>query len=88
MKTNFKYDKPLFVYNLALRRGDGRIEQDTVYREKLFTREEVAEIAKKYICSVLVSCVGTFVQGGEKFINENSFYVDLPKPVEVDNGNE
>lgn len=83
-----KNKKDLFVYNLALRRDDGKIEQDTVYREKLFTREEVETIAKKYSCSVLVSCVGTFSQGKKEFIDANSFYVELPKPVEVDNVNE
>lgn len=81
-----KKNKDLFVYNLALRRDDGKIEQDTVYREKLFTREEVEEIAKKYTCSVLVSCVGSFTQGEKKFIDENSFFVELPKPVGVDDG--
>lgn len=73
----------LFVYNIAIRRDDGKIEQDTVYREKLFTRDEVEKIANKFMCSVLVSCVGTFVPGKKEFINENSFCVELSKPVEV-----
>ena len=78
----------LFVYNLAIRRDDGKIEQDTVYREKLFTKEEVEDISKKYFCSVLVSLVGTYHPVGKDFSKKNSFYVEMSKPVEVkDDGN-
>lgn len=73
----------LFVYNLAIKREDGRVEQDTVYREKLFTKDDVERLGIKFSCSVLVSCVGTYHVAASEFIKENTFVYDLPKAKEV-----
>lgn len=79
----------MYVYNIALRRGDGKIEQDTIFRRELFTAEDVKQIAEKYACGVLISCSGRYWQADENFVNENSFFVDLPEAKEiVENGQE
>lgn len=75
----------LYAYNLALKRPDGKIEQDTVYREKLLTRDDVVAIATKYSCDIIVSCVGSFTPATKCFIRENSFVVELPTPKVVPN---
>lgn len=80
-------NKDLYVYNLALKREDGKVEQDTVYREKLLTREDVEKLGVEFSCSVIVSCVGTYKVATEQFIKDNTFVYELPKPQEVDNGN-
>ncbi len=74
----------LYAYNIALRRQDGKVEQDTVYRSDLITRKEVEDMATRYSCSVLMSCVGVFKQGTEDFIKENTIFVELPEPKAVD----
>lgn len=81
-------NKKLYVFNIAVRRDDGKIEQDTIYRDKLFTQDEVKEMSEKNNCSVIVSCVGIFRQATDKFVLDNTFSYVLPKPVEVQsNGN-
>ena len=74
-----KQPKKLFVYNLALRRQDGKVEQDTVYRETLLTAQDVEKIGIDFSCSVLVSCVGTYRVADDNFIKDNTFIFELPK---------
>lgn len=78
-------NKKLFVYNLALKRQDGKVEQDTVYRETLLTAQDVEKIGIDFSCSVLVSCVGTYRVADDNFIKDNTFIYELPKPQEVNN---
>lgn len=75
--------KNLYVYNLALRREDGKIEQDTVYREKLLTREEVERLGVQFSCSVIASCVGVYKPNNEQFIKDNTFVYELAKPKDL-----
>lgn len=75
----------LYVYNIALKRDDGKVEQDTVYRETLFTFDEIKAMAIKFSCSVLVSCVGKFTQATKAFIKDNTIICELPKPKAVEN---
>lgn len=74
----------LYVYNLALRRQDGKVEQDTVFRSKLFTEEELKDLSIKFSCSVLVSCVGTYKEATKEFVKNNTLYVELPEPKSVE----
>lgn len=73
----------LYVYNIALRRTDGKVEQDTIYRDKLFTEEDLKKLSQKFSCSVLVSCVGTFKEATKDFVKDNTLYVELPEPKAV-----
>ena len=75
----------LYVYNIALKRDDGKVEQDTIYRDKLFTVDEIKAMAVKFSCSVLVSCIGTFSQATKTFIKDNTILYELPKPKAVEN---
>lgn len=77
----------LYAYNIALRRQDGKVEQDTVYRRDLLTRKEVEDMSSRFSCSVLVSCVGEFKQATEDFIKENTIFVELPEPKAVEDAN-
>lgn len=83
MEKKKQMPKKLFVYNLALKREDGKVEQDTVYREKLLTKEDIEKLGIKFSCSVLVSCVGTYRVAEPDFIKANTFVYDLPKAKEV-----
>lgn len=83
MEEKKQMPKKLFVYNLAIKRQDGKVEQDTVYREKLLIPEDVEKLGVKFSCSVLVSCVGTYRVAEPDFIKANTFVYDLPKAVEV-----
>lgn len=74
----------LYVFNLALRRQDGKVEQDTIFRDKLFTEDEIKDLSIKFSCSVLVSCVGTFKEATKDFVKENTLYCELPEPKSVE----
>lgn len=52
--------KLMYVVNLALKREDEKVEQDTFFTEIKPTQEQADEIAEKYNCDVILSCVGRF----------------------------
>ena len=55
------------VINIALRRNDGKVETDTVYREEMLTQEDIEGISERFDCDVIVSHVGcvAFYEEGE-----------------------
>lgn len=77
----------LYVYNLAVKREDGKVEQDTIFREKLFTVDDIKDMSTRFNCGVIVSCVGVFVENDDAFIKNNTFTCDAPvvEQVVVDN---
>lgn len=80
--------KKVFVYNIALKRDDGKIEQDTLFRDELFTKEVAEDICKRFSCSVLLNYAGTFTPASDSLSKQNSIFVELPKPeVVVDSDN-
>lgn len=87
MKKNKLKTGELLVYNIALKRDDGKIERDTVFRDKYFTEAECRQIAEKYTCEVLVEFTGVYRPVKDALSLEHSFFVKLPDPVEVDDGN-
>lgn len=77
--------KSMYVVNVALKREDGKIEQDTFCKESKPTLELAEEIAKTYSCDVILSCVGFYVPYAEKFQNEYTFVAKAPEKKEEEN---
>jgi hypothetical protein len=69
----------IYVYNIAIRRPDGKVECDTVFREGLATADEVKQIARHFQCDVILSCVGTFEPADGEFAKQHSFYSEYVK---------
>lgn len=74
----------LYAYNLALKRQDGKIEQDTVYRVEPFKADDIKDMGTKFSCSVFVSFAGFLTTPTKIQVQENSFFFELPEPVKVD----
>jgi hypothetical protein len=74
--------------NIALRREDGKVETDTVYRENMFTEDEVREISGKYNCDVLVCYIGDFMPLPEDQLKANSIIYNREKKGNEDERNE
>ena len=76
------------VINIALRRSDGKVETDTIYRDTLFTYEEVEEMGIKFDCDVIISHIGQisfFSEDGKDDENYTMSYT-RPKKEEATNG--
>lgn len=86
MKKNNLKNGELFVYNLALKRDDGKVENDTVFRDKFFTEEEVKQISEKFTCSVIVCLEGVYRPVKDSFSKEHSFVVTMDAPIKIDKG--
>ena len=69
----------MYVVNLALKREDGKVEQDTFFTETKPTQEQADEIAEKYNCDVIMSCVGRFKPYSKDFGN---YYATAKKEAE------
>lgn len=76
--------KSQYVVNIALRRKDGKIENDTVYSDNLLTDEDVEKISKKFDCDVIVAHIGTLQYFEDKELKERSIIVYREKE-EVEN---
>lgn len=85
MKKNKLKSGEKLVYNIAIKRDDGKIERDTVFRDIYFTQDECRQFAEEHACEILVSFEGVFRPVKDAIALEHSFYVQLPKPMEVDN---
>lgn len=72
----------IYVYNIAIRRPDGKVECDTVFREGLATADEVKAIANHFGCEVILSCVGTFEPADADFALKNNFYAKCEEELE------
>ena len=60
--------------NLSIKRPDGKVETDTIYRSKMMTQEDCDMIGQKYDCDVIVSCVGRLIHFPNDVIDGASFY--------------
>lgn len=63
----------MVMINIGIKRPDGKVECDTVYRKEMFTQEEVNALANKYACEVVVSCAGTCKFFGDAEVQLNTF---------------
>lgn len=72
--------KCLFAYNLGIKRDDGKIEMDTIYRDELFVQSDIDKIAEKFNCEVFVTYVGKLRFCNAKTMELNTF---KSKPLSV-----
>lgn len=83
MKSNKLKTGELYVYNFALKRDDGKIEQDMIFRDKPFVLDELKVSAEKHHCEIICSLYGVCRPVKDSVSKENSFVVTLPKPVDL-----
>lgn len=62
-----------YVYNVAVKRSDEKVETDTVYSEKLMTEEDADGMSTLVGAAVLLSLVGTFRPANEERQRKNCF---------------
>ena len=50
--------KKQLAINIAMRKKDGKVECDTVYRDVMFTKDELVKFCDKHDCDILAVPVG------------------------------
>lgn len=71
------------IYNLGLKRQDGKVEYSTIFRENDFlTRQDIKNIGERFSCDVIVEYIGTVKFAGAENAKEHSLVFKLP-PVEA-----
>lgn len=74
-----------YVFNIAIKREDGKVENDTMYSDKLLTREDAQVMADSVGCPVLIANIGRLKLHSNKVLKEQTF-VCYPAKEENNNG--
>lgn len=68
-----------YIYNVAIRRKDGKVESDTVYSDHIIKRPDVEKFCVQHDCSAIFEPVGTVCYFG----HDDLGLPDSPKSIEV-----
>lgn len=71
--------KDLVAINIAIKKEDGTVENDTVYSEKYLTYVDAQNVANRYNCEVIISHIGHLKIDDEKEIAKRTFVVKAKK---------
>lgn len=74
----------IYVVNLALRRADGKVENDTFFTEKKPTQDTTDEICLQQNCDVVLAVLGIFKPYNDDMQKKSIFFAkrDLSKKEE------
>jgi len=78
-KVDFSVDGDDYVVNIALKREDGKVEQDTLFSKTILGKDFAEKVSQQFKCSVLVSNIGTLRCFEDDVIRKNTIAVDFKK---------
>lgn len=72
------------VVNLAVKREDGKVEQDTFFTDRKIDQKFADEIAQVYNCDVIISVIGSYRAHSVELQKASTYHAQRVK-TEVDN---